>query len=509
MDKKKSFLNVTVSIFFRVLIIIFAIMARRSLISHVGNEANGVYALFISIVGFLSIAELGVGSAITYCMYKPIVEGQNEKVSALYYLFKKLYFYIGLLILVGGVIIMPFLKYIAKDYDASSINLPITFGIVLCSVCLTYGFSANLSLLNAYKNNYIATAITSTGLIIQYIAQIIILNVINSFELFLLMQVFVTLPEWIISEIIVRKKYREIVSLKGKIDKDSKNEVVKNTKAMFMHKIGGVLVNTADSVIISAFISIVLLGKYNNYVTIIVAMDGLLGLFFSSLTSIVGHLYIEEGVEITHKYFNFFHMFNFILGCVFYLGYFAVIDDLVTICFGDGLILSKYTSIVITVNYFIQFMRRSTWLFREATGVFYKDRWRPIVEGVTNICLSILFVMIFPDEYKIVGVIVATIITNMTICHVIEPYVLYKYVFNDNPKGYYLRNYIYIAVFTAALFLLKSVMVSISNVWLEFLANGFIAVGIALAVILVTVLTNREFKHYAKQMINKIKNHRH
>ena len=48
---------------------------------------------------------------------------------------------------------------------------------------------------------------------------------------------------------------------------------------------------------------------------------------------------------------------------------------------------------------------------------------------------------------------ITTIITNIFICHIIEPYVLYKYAFKSNVKGYYLRNYLYIAVFCAALLL--------------------------------------------------------
>ena len=92
MDKKKGLINVIVSIAFRIALLIVNILVRRCLIKYIGNEINGLNSLYISILDFLSVAELGVGSAITFCMYKPIVEGDNEKVSALYRLFTKLYF---------------------------------------------------------------------------------------------------------------------------------------------------------------------------------------------------------------------------------------------------------------------------------------------------------------------------------------------------------------------------------------------------------------------------------
>ena len=143
-----------------------------------------------------------------------------------------------------------------------------------------------------------------------------------------------------------------------------------------MHKIGGILVNTADSIIISAFIGIVILGKYSNYTTIVLAMSSVIALCFTPLTSIIGHMSVEEDGKTVERYYNFFHTFNFIMGTVFFLGYYAVIDNLVTVLFGANLILSKQITFVITLNYFIQFMRQAANLFRDATGTFYYDRWK-------------------------------------------------------------------------------------------------------------------------------------
>ena len=117
MDKKKGLLNVSVSIGFKVLLLAINIVSRRFLIQYVGNEVNGLNSLYLSILDFLSIAELGVGSAITFCMYKPIVAGDTNKVSALYGLFTKLYILVGCIIFVCGCALMPVLPYLAKDYE--------------------------------------------------------------------------------------------------------------------------------------------------------------------------------------------------------------------------------------------------------------------------------------------------------------------------------------------------------------------------------------------------------
>ena len=509
MDKKKGLINVITSIAFKVVLLVGAILVRRFLIKYIGNEVNGLNSLYASIIGFLAVAELGVGSAITFCMYKPIVEGDNDKVSALYHLFTKLYLIIGGIILVVGCALIPLLPYLAADYQNVNQNIYLTFFLLLVSVVVTYLFSSKTSLINAYKNNYITTIISSTGQLLQYGLQILVLILTGSFVWFLVCAIAAALLQWLATELIARKKHNGIIKNRQSIDADTKKEVTKSIKAMFMHKIGGVLVNTADSVIISAFIGVVILGKYTNYTTIMTAMTGVLMLFFTPLTSVIGHMFVENDSDAVKKYLNFFHTFNFVIGVIFFLGYYAVIDNLVNICFKstEELVLSKPVSFIITLNYFIQFMRQATLLFRDATGTFYNDRWKPLFEGLLNVGLSIgfifLFSYLFGEDFAVVGVIVATIITNLTICHVVEPYVLFKHGLKSKTTKYYIRNYIYIAIFAVVLVALHFCLQSYESEWVELLVNGCIAVAISVVPCVAVVLFNKDFRHYFKNLLQR------
>lgn len=511
MDKKRGIINVTVSIAFKILILVGAILVRRFLIKYIGNEVNGLNSLYTSIIGFLAVAELGVGSAITFCMYKPIVEGNTDKVSALYHLFTKLYLIIGGIILVAGCALIPLLPYLAADYQNVNQNVYLTFFLMLVSVVISYLFSSKTSLINAYKNNYVTTTISSTGILLQYALQITVLILTRSFVWYLVCAIVSVVLQWGATELVARKKYGAIIKNKQSIDADTKKEVTKNIKAMFMHKIGSVLVNTADSVIISAFIGVVILGKYSNYTTIMASMTGILGLFFTPLTSVIGHMCVENDTEAVKKYLNFFHAFNFVIGVVFFLGYYAVIDNLVNICFksNEPLELDKSISFIITLNYFIQFMRQSTLLFRDATGTFYNDRWKPLFEGLLNIGLSIGFIYLFSycfgEDFAVVGVIAATIITNLTICHIVEPHVLYKYGLKSKTKDYYIRNYLYMIVFATLLIALHFCLQSYENEWIELLVNGCIAVAISVLPCIAVVLLNKDFRHYFKNLFDRIK----
>lgn len=493
MDVKKSKLNISVSVIFKVITILMSVVVKVMLIKACGNEVNGLNALYLSIVGFLSVAELGVSAAITFCMYKPIVEGDNDRVSALFYLFRKLYFGIGGIIFLLGLIITPFLNYFAKDYRDINQNLYITFILVLTSVVITYAYGAESALIGAYKDNYIVTVISQGGIIFQYILQIAVLLLTKSFIYYLICRIITSVAQWLVTVFVSYKKHTLVIKNKNRtIDDDTKITLKKSIKAMFMHKIGHVLVNTVDSVVISVFIGVVALAQYSNYIAILTSMTGVIALVFSSLTSIFGHLCVEESTEVSKKHCDSFHLVNFIIAAVFFLGYYAVIDSLIAIIFSPDLIIQKSVCLVITLNSFIQFMRQNTLTFRDATGTFYNDRWKPLIEGVFNLILSIALVNVI----GVAGVIVATIITNLLICHIVEPYVLYKNAFKVSPKGYYLRNYSMILLFSLALLVLDRCMLRNSNELLRLVGNGFISVGISAILFVVTVIVFRKNAKY-------------
>lgn len=505
MANKRSILNVSTAVIFKMLLFFGSILVRRYLIRFAGNDINGLNSLYLSIIGVLSVADLGIGNAITFCMYKPIVKGEIDKVSSLYNLFRRIYLIVGGVIAISGFAIMPALPHLAKGYSTLGINLYVTFGLMLVSTVLTYLYSAKTSLINAYRDNYIVTTITSGGLLLQQALQIVILFVTQSFTWYLVCRIVSVIAQWGVTEIITNKKYKPVLNSNSRsVDQDTRHEVLKNVKAIFMHRIGGMLVNTIDSLIISAFIGVSILGKYSNYTTIVTAMTGTISLFFTPLTSTIGHLFVQDKTTF-EKYYNFFYAFNFSLGCVFFLGYYSVIDDLVGLLFGTGVVLDKSISFVITVNYFIQFMRQATLTFRDASGTFYHDRWKPLAEGLSNLVLSIAFVLLFQktmgDNFAVVGVIVATIVTNLVICHIVEPFVLYKHAFHRSAKRHYVRNYMCIFAFIICLLILDSCMISADNKVIELLKNGVIAVTISLVPILTMYIIDRDFRHYTMNIL--------
>ena len=502
MDKKKSTINISVSIIGKLVILFFTLCTRRLIIKYLGNDINGVNSLYTSIIGFLAVAELGVGSAITFSMYKPIVKNETEKIIALYQLYKRIYLIIGGIILFAGLCIIPFLPYLAKDYGNIKINFSLTFILALIAVVCSYLYSAKTSLINAYKNNYLTSLAHVGGIVIQSCLQILVLTIYRSFELYLIAHIIGTLTQYIITSWIAKRKYKNIIRHeKLSIDIDTKNEIIKNVKAMFLHKVGTVFVNSTDSIIISSVVGLAILGKYSNYTTLITAMISIIILFFTSLTSIVGHMFVKESKKDMESWFEVFYYINYFLAFVCFLGFYSIIDEVIVLFFGMSLQLNKIIVMTITMNYFIQFMRQAALLFRDASGNFYYDRWKPIIEGGVNIILSILLAVILPEDYKVVGVIIATIITNLLICHIVEPHIIYKYAFETSAYKYIVRNYLLIILFFLMLNLFDLLRFYSENIWGSIIINGLISIAISLIVIFSFILLNKDLRVKLKRLL--------
>lgn len=479
MDKKRSFLNVSISIFSRIILLIASLLVRRLLIQYIGNDVNGLNSLYSSIIGVLSVAELGVGSAISYSMYKPIVEGDKRQVAALYGLYRRLYMIIGGVVFMAGLLVTPFLPYFISDYQALDVNVYLTFLLRLISVTLSYFYGAKASLIMAYKDDYIITGILTIGSLIGHALQAASIIAFHSFSVYLGGHIVEICLVWGMTDFTVKKRHGEIVNRREAVDGEKKKEISRNVKAMCVHRIGSVLVNSIDNVIISAFIGVMILGKYSNYTLIVGVVSGTISLFFTPLTSVIGHLCASgDRIEIKKNYDKFYRL-NYALGVVFFLGYYAVVDEVILLCLGPGLEMSRIIVFTVTLNGFVNFLRNSTLLFRDASGAFYYDRWKPVAEVISNLILSLVFVNVFPEEYKVIGVIVATIVLVLLISDVIEPYALHRHVFGVSVKYFWVKNYSYIALFAVGLTALAFLLPKGGGLFI----NGLISIAISILVL--------------------------
>ena len=503
MDRRKSILNAVSSVACKIILLVGSVILRRLFIKHLGMDKNGLNSLYVSVLGILSVAELGVGSAISFCMYEPIVTGQTERVAALYRLFSRAYRVIGAVILLLGLFVTPFLPLLVKNGEDLNTNIYLTFVIFLLSVVLSYAFNARLSLINAYKNNYISTLIQSGALLFQYAIQCVAVVFTRSYEAYLMCAVISVIIQYFIARLISDKMYGGVIYLnRGALDLQEKKRVKENVRAMLMHKIGGALVNSTDSIIISAIIGIGILGSYTNYAMIAANVTAILSLAFVSLTSVIGHIFAKSRNKAEES-FNRFYSANFMVGAVFFLGFYAVSDYLVSFLFSPDFYMGRSVIFIMTLNYFVQFLRQSALTFRDATGTFYMDRYKPLIEGFFNLTLSVALALllggIYGEEQGVTGVILATVITNIVICHTVEPYVLFKYAFLKSSLPHIIRNYACILLFTAVLFLESRLLPDYTEGVRGFLISGAVSVFTSLALIFTALIFDKQLRKAFKR----------
>ena len=431
---KSSIKNLIVAMFGQFIGVVISFISRIFFVRILGNDYLGINGLFTNILTILSLAELGVGNAITYSLYKPLADNDICKCKMLMQLYKKIYIFIGVVIFVIGISITPVLSFFIKDMpDIAHINL--IYILFVLNTSVSYFFSYKRNLIIADQNRYIATIYRYGYYIVLNIAQIIYLIIAKDYIGFLILQIISTLLENISLSRKANKMYpylrdEEKISL----DKVTKNEIIKNTKAMMMHKIGGVVVNSTDNILLSSFVGVLSVGLYSNYYMIINALNTVTGQIYNSLISSIGNLCVLSDEQKQYKIFKIVNFFTFWIFSFLSICLLSLFNPFISIWIGKDYLFSMDIVVILVVNFYITGMRKSSMTFREATGLFYKDRWKAIAEAIINLTVS----TILAAKLGIIGVFWGTFISSISTCAWIEPYVLYRYGFKRNALEYFI-----------------------------------------------------------------------
>lgn len=501
MDVKTAKKNIITSILLRVVILALTIPVRSLMISHLGNEITGIYSLFNNMITVLSLAESGIGVAIIFSMYRKIEEDSKEEITGLFRLFAKYYNIIGISIFVLGILASFLLRFFIKE-DVSNLNIYIPYFLMILSTSLSYIFASKISLMNAYKDNYKTTLITSVSYIIQYILQIIILIFLKSFILYSVMILLGILIQWILTEYVYKRQYKDRLSDGSIVKEETKIELFSNVKAMLSHKIGVVLFSATNGFVISLVIGVVILGVYNNYMTIVLALVSILTLMFVSITSVLGHAYLKESPESFFKTYNGVKLINYISGVACFIGFVLFQDTVIPILFNSGIFLTTTEVLLLSLGQFLQYMRQSNIIFREATGVFYIDMARPFIEVILNVILSLILVHFM----GLTGILLANIIVTLAITSIIEPLIIYKHVFKKPFKNEMVDFGIKVLTFSLLLILTAFIGTKLNSGSIILILGKKIVVYILILVsYLLIILFKKNNREIIFNVLNKIK----
>ena len=348
---KKSFLNIGSNFFIMMVKTILTFVTRTVFIHYLGEEALGLNGLFTNVLSMLSLAELGVSTAINFSLYQPLSNKDNKKISELMSFYRKAYTVIGIVIGIVGIIIIPFLKYIINDINSID-NVYLIYILYLINTVSTYFIAYKETLINADQKNYKLAGIQFIGLVALNIFQIIFLIITKSFIVYLIIQFITLFIQRVVTNRYITKKYSNIdFNCKEKVEKKDLQIIIKNVKAMFLHKIGDYCINSTDNLIISAFINVATVGIYSNYLTIINLLNNFINMIYNGLGASLGNLVATESDD---KKEEIFKKMNFIAFCIYGLCSVCMINvfnDFIKIWIGEKYCLSLSIVIMIVRNF--------------------------------------------------------------------------------------------------------------------------------------------------------------
>lgn len=457
--------------------ILASFIVRIIFIRILGSTYLGLDGLFSNILTILSLSELGIGTAITYSLYKPLAEKDEAKLKSLMAVFKNVYIVIGFIIFGIGFLLTPFLSFFINDMPDIK-GIEIIYMLFVTNTAVSYFFSYKRNLILADQNRHIETIYRYGFYIAMNIIQIIYLIISKDYFGYLIIQVIMTiLSNWALS----RKADKMYPFLKDKkikkLSKEDKNEIIKNTKGLMIQKVGNVVVNSTDNIILSKFVSLTAVGLYSNYRLVIYALMMVINQIYTSLTPGIGNFFIDQDES---RRIELFKKSNFI---TFWLAYFCSIcliilyNDFIYMFAGSEYLFGLEVVFIIVFNFYFTTMRKVIISFREAGGLFYKDRYRTVFEVICNLVVSIALA----KAMGIVGVFIGTAISYFSLPFWVEVYVLFK----DGLK--YKVSYYYIDYFKKILF---TMVVGGILYYLTSLIGGYVLVRFIIKCFICLIIPN-------------------
>lgn len=499
----KSIKNMLIAFVGQCFGLIISFIARIVFIRILGKEYLGLNGLFTNILTMLSLAELGIGEAITFSLYKPLAKNDIKKTKMIMQFYRKVYKSIGFVVLILGILIAPFIKYIIEDIPNVKENIYLIYILFVCNTAISYFFSYKRNLIIADQNRYIASIYRYVFYFLLNFFQIVFLIITRNYIIFLILQIIATFLENISISDKANKMY-PFLKEKDKIslDKSIKKEITKNTKAMMLHKVGGLLVSSTDNILLAKFVSIVSVGIYSNYFMIISALNTIFGQIFSSLNASVGNLFVTEHKT---KSYEVFQKINFISFWIFSLSSILLIclfNDFITLWLGKEYIFSYDIVLVLVINFYITGLRKPVVTFKEAAGLFYYDRWKSIIEAIINLIVSIILAI----KLGTVGVFLGTFISSISVCVWVEPYVLFKYGFNLKLSNYFKTyfKYLIIVIFLGIINFSICYYINLGLI-LGFFVKIFVCLFISNVCLYIIFRKKKEFLYLKSLMIDKSK----
>ncbi len=424
---------------------LISFVLRTVFIHNLSKHLLGINSTYTNVLSILSMAELGIGTALNYALYAPVARKDTEKIKSYMQMYRKAYTTIALVVAGIGVALSPFLQYLVKNPGVSVAELELYYFIFLFNTVSTYFIAYKFSLCNAEQRNYIQTNINTVTKLVIAAAQILMIVLTKNFLLFLLTDALLQLLQKVFVSRYLNRRYpflndRNVIPL----SKEESGEIWTKTRALVLHKVGDVARLQTDALIISAFIEVSVAGVVDNYLMVMNTVTNFVNIIFNSLISGFGNLIATESRD---RQFQMFRVYRFFASWIYgfaVCGFFVLLTPLIRLWLGEAWIMPSAALCLILVDLYFKGDRIVLSNFKTAAGVFEQDKYLAIIQGLVNLVLSIWLV----QKIGLAGIYVGTVISGL-IANVTKPLIIYRVCFEQSAASYFSDTARYVTVVAA------------------------------------------------------------
>lgn len=488
---RNSVRNISYGLVVTVLNTLVSFISRTVLVKTLGTEVLGLNGLFTEVISMLSLAELGVGMAIIYSLYKPISENDHKKISQLMGLYRTSYNAIAIITLLLGLAITPFVDKLITDIEYSLSYIRLIFFLFVIKTSTSYLFSYKTSLLNADQKQYIVS-LTTVLLKLAFVSlMVVVLVLTKNYIIYLIIQIVQSVITNIALSHYVDKNY-PYINYKEELPKIEKKEIFSNIKNIFVKRVSGMITSSTDNILISSLVSTIQVGLYSNYVMIFTVIRTLKQQFTNGIAASIGNLSVTENPQHCMCILNRLTYIYYIFAIVMSSGLMAVIKEFITIWLGKEYIMPDLVIYISIFNLFLEICSDPLWQYLEVSGLFRQDKNIAILGSTINLLVSIILGI----KIGIAGIFIGTLCTQL-IQLILKTILIFKEKFLSSPLRY---NYMISKMFISYVLLIivqKTLIEKMifENLYVGFLVKGLVSVVVAFVLSLIFFIKSDELSY--------------
>lgn len=476
----KTIKNAKYNLFFLIINVLIAFFSRKIFLDCLGTQFLGLSSTLSSLLGFLNLAELGIGTAIGVSLYKPLAENNRESINEIVSVLGFYYRFIGLFILCGGVVISLFLPLMFKGEEISLFVIYSAFYAFLLSTFISYYFNYRQVLLGADQKRYVVTKYLHTANVVKLLLQMAMASYTSNVYVWIVIELsFAILACWILNKKI-DKTYLWLVSdtARGKRVRNNYPNIKTYTRQLFIQKVASFAANQISPLFIYSYVSLDMVAYSTNYTTLLSKLTMFTNSLLASTDASVGNLIASnDKKKILDVYHEMFSTYFFMAAFFSYMLFFMT-EPFIGLWLGEQYELGEIVLLLYIANFFLCHYMGATWQFLYGYGLF-KDVWASISEMVLYLFCAFLGGYLWGFE----GILLATVISKYVIHAVWKPYFLFTEGFHE-PIIEYIKLFIkHCCVFAAIVLIcepIRRLIIMECTSWYVWICNAMITMFIFL-----------------------------